>query len=107
MFVQNDVVDKNNCLVELLQKEPFVRSSISRLVAHLITSEIQICESTHQTSVSFKKINEKLHYILQKKLRQVISIAVEQVFYCGFCVFVMQKSDNPALKKFQIGRAHV
>jgi len=100
MFVQNDLVDKNNWLVELLQKEPFVRSSVSRLVSHLVTSEIQICESTHQTSVSFKKINEKLHYILQKKLRQVIPIAVQQAFYCGFCVFVMQKSDNPALKKF-------
>ena len=100
MFVQNDLVDKNNWLVELLQKEPFVRSSVSRLVSHLVTSEIQICESTHQTSVSFKKINEKLHYILQKKLRQVLPIAVEQAFYCGFCVFVMQKSDNPALKKF-------
>ena len=45
MFVQNDLVDKNNWLVELLQKEPFVRSSVSRLVSHLVTSEIQICES--------------------------------------------------------------
>lgn len=100
MFIQNDLVSKNDALVELIQKEPYVRSSISRFIAHLITSEMQISESTNQTSASFKKIDENLHYVLQKKIRQVIPIAVEQVFYCGFCVFVMQKADHPAFKKF-------
>lgn len=100
IFVQNNLVEKNNALVELIQKEPYVRSSLSRLIAHLVTDEIQIFESTHSTSVSFEKISEKLHYILQKKLRQIIPIAVEQAYYCGFCVFVMQKSEHSALKKF-------